>query len=152
MSAAVLTQVRIAFYIEIIVGAVRLATIRLAALKSQASSVHCQPVSIKRSTVGTLPRRISESRKFSTELAELRNLFPHRVKNQPTGNQQTEALAKEFKVCKVNVDTNQELAAHYGISSIPTLLIFKDGQIADRHVGVTPETTLRAEMQKLSER
>jgi hypothetical protein len=46
----------------------------------------------------------------------------------------------------------QELAAHYGISSIPALLIFKDGQIAARHVGVRPETTLRAEMQKLSER
>jgi thioredoxin 1 len=52
----------------------------------------------------------------------------------------------------VHVDTNQELPAHYGISSIPALLIFKDGQIAARHVGVTPEAALRAEMQKLSER
>ena len=67
-------------------------------------------------------------------------------------NPTIEALAKDFKVCKVNVDTNQELAAHYGISSIPALLIFKDGQIAARHVGVTPEAMLRAEMQKLSER
>ena len=65
-------------------------------------------------------------------------------------NPTIEALAKDFKVCKVNVDTNQELAAHYGISSIPALLIFKDGQIAVRHVGVAPEATLRAEMQKLS--
>ena len=62
-----------------------------------------------------------------------------------------EALAREFKVCKVNVDTNQELATHYGISSIPALLIFKDGKIAARHVGVTPEATLRAEMQRLSQ-
>src|SRR5262245_29061213 len=61
-----------------------------------------------------------------------------------------ESLAKEFKVCKVNVDTNQELAGHYDISSIPALLIFKDGRVAARHVGVTPETTLRAGMQKLS--
>jgi thioredoxin 1 len=67
-------------------------------------------------------------------------------------NPTIEALAKEFKVCKVNVDTNQELAAHYGIASIPALLMFKDGRIAARHVGVTPEATLRAEMQKLSER
>jgi thioredoxin 1 len=59
-----------------------------------------------------------------------------------------ESLARDFKVCKVNVDTNQELAAHYGISSIPALLIFKDGKIAARHVGVTPEATLRAEMEK----
>ena len=61
-----------------------------------------------------------------------------------------EALAKDFQVCKVNVDNNQELAAHYGISSIPVLLIFKDGKIAARHVGITPENTLRIEMQRLS--
>jgi thioredoxin 1 len=62
-----------------------------------------------------------------------------------------EALAKDFKVCKVNVDTNQELAAHYGISSIPALLIFEGGQIVARHVGATPEATLRAEIQKVSQ-
>ena len=61
-----------------------------------------------------------------------------------------EALARDFKVCKVNVDKNQELAARYGISSIPALLIFKGGQIAARHVGVMPETALRAEMQRLN--
>jgi thioredoxin 1 len=62
-----------------------------------------------------------------------------------------EALARDFKVCKVNVDTNQELAGRYGISSIPALLIFKNGQIAARHVGVTPEGVLRAEMQRSSQ-
>lgn len=61
-----------------------------------------------------------------------------------------EALARDFKVCKVNVDKNQELATRYGISSIPALLIFKDGQIVTRHVGVMPEATLRAEMDRLS--
>lgn len=66
-------------------------------------------------------------------------------------NPTIEALAKDFKVCKVNVDTNQQLATHYGISSIPALLIFKGGQIAARHVGVRPETTLRAEMVRLAE-
>jgi thioredoxin 1 len=60
-----------------------------------------------------------------------------------------DALAKDFKVCKVNVDTNQELAAHCGVSSIPALLIFKDGKMVSRHVGVTPEATLRAEMQRV---
>ena len=64
-------------------------------------------------------------------------------------NPTIEALARDFKVCKVNVDTNQELAAHCRISSIPALLIFKDGQIAARHVGVIPEATLRAEMERL---
>jgi thioredoxin 1 len=64
-------------------------------------------------------------------------------------NPTLEALARDFKVCKVNVDTNQELATHYGISSIPVLLIFKGGQVAAQHVGVTPEATLRAEMLRL---
>jgi thioredoxin 1 len=65
-------------------------------------------------------------------------------------NPTIESLAADFKVCKVNIDTNQELATRYGVSSIPTLLIFKDGQIAAQHVGVTPEATLRAELQRLS--
>jgi thioredoxin 1 len=59
-----------------------------------------------------------------------------------------DTLTKEFKVCKVNVDTNQELAARYGISSIPALLIFKDGRIAARHDCLTPEASLRADLQK----
>ncbi len=64
-------------------------------------------------------------------------------------NPTIEALAKDFKVCKVNVDTNQKLATRYAISSIPALLIFKDGQVAAQHVGVIPEATLRAELQRL---
>jgi thioredoxin 1 len=64
-------------------------------------------------------------------------------------NPTIEALARDFKVCKVNVDKNQQLAQHYGVSSIPALLIFKDGKVAHRHVGVTPEATLRAELEDL---
>ena len=62
-------------------------------------------------------------------------------------NPTIESLGRQFKVCKVNVDTNPELAAHYQISSIPALLIFKDGRVAARHVGVVPEATLRREME-----
>ncbi len=62
-----------------------------------------------------------------------------------------EALANDFKVCKVNIDTNQALAEHYKISSIPALLIFKDGKLASRYVGVMPEAALRAELQRLSQ-
>src|SRR5438270_14083879 len=62
-----------------------------------------------------------------------------------------DSLAKDFKVCKVNVDNNQELAARYGASSIPTLLIFKDGQVASRRVGVTSESVLREDLQRLKE-
>ncbi len=63
-----------------------------------------------------------------------------------TMNPVLESLAKEFKVCKVNVDKNQPLASAYDISSIPALLIFKDGQVVARHEGVTPEAALRTEM------
>jgi thioredoxin 1 len=64
-------------------------------------------------------------------------------------NPVVEALARDFKVCKVNVDTNQELAGRYGVASIPTFLIFQGGQVVAKHVGVTPEATLRAELQRL---
>ena len=60
-----------------------------------------------------------------------------------------ESLARDYKVCKVNVDKNPELAGHYGISSIPALLIFHGGRIAARHTGVTPEATLRGELEDL---
>ena len=60
-----------------------------------------------------------------------------------------ESLARDYKVCKVNVDTNQPLAARYGVSSIPALFIFKGGKIAAQHLGITPEATLRAEMERL---
>ena len=59
-----------------------------------------------------------------------------------------DALARDFKVCKVNVDTNQELAGHYGIASIPALLIFRGGRVVARHEGVTAEATLRAELRE----
>jgi thioredoxin 1 len=62
-----------------------------------------------------------------------------------------EALPKDHKVCKVNVDKNRELAARYGISSIPALLIFKGGPIAAQYVGVTPAATLRGELGRLSQ-
>ena len=51
-------------------------------------------------------------------------------------------LAVEFDgqvtVGKVNVDDNPHLAAQYGIRSIPTVLLFKEGQVVDQTVGVVP--------------
>ncbi len=63
-----------------------------------------------------------------------------------------DSLARDFKVCKVNIDNNQALAAHYAISSIPALLIFHQGKIAYQHVGATPEAILREELQSLTKR
>jgi len=60
-----------------------------------------------------------------------------------------ESLAREFKVCKVNVDKNRQLADRYQISSIPALKIFKNGIVAAEFLGVTAEPVLRAELVKL---
>lgn len=42
-------------------------------------------------------------------------------------------------VGKVDVDNNQEFAAKYGVRNIPTVLLFKDGELIDRQVGVAPK-------------
>lgn len=44
-----------------------------------------------------------------------------------------------LKVLKVNVDDNEELARKYGIMSIPTLMLFKDGIIKEKRLGFTPK-------------
>lgn len=48
-----------------------------------------------------------------------------------------------FRLAKVDVDANQELAAMFGIRSIPTVMLVKDGQIADGFAGALPEGQLR---------
>jgi thioredoxin 1 len=47
------------------------------------------------------------------------------------------------KVAKVNIDDNQNLAMNYQVSSIPTLMLFKGGQVVDRFVGVQPKARLQ---------
>ena len=49
-----------------------------------------------------------------------------------------------IKVGKVNVDDEPSLAAKYGINSIPTLLVFKNGELADRNVGFIPKDQIAA--------
>jgi thioredoxin 1 len=53
-------------------------------------------------------------------------------------------MAGKVKVAKVNIDENPEIAAQYGIRSIPTLMIFKGGEVADMKVGAAPKTALSA--------
>ncbi|MFN4299133.1 MAG: thioredoxin [Thermaurantimonas sp.] len=63
-----------------------------------------------------------------------------------------EELAKEFEgkaiVGKVNVDENISVASKYGIRNIPTLLIFKSGQVVDKHVGVASKSVLAEKLNK----
>lgn len=51
-------------------------------------------------------------------------------------------LTGKVKIVKLNVDENPETASKYGIMSIPTLLLFKDGKIASRQVGAAPKAKL----------
>ncbi len=51
-------------------------------------------------------------------------------------------LGDKLKIVKLNVDENPETASKYGIMSIPTLLLFKDGKIASRQVGAAPKAKL----------
>lgn len=57
-----------------------------------------------------------------------------------------EEVAKEFEgkitVAKVNVDESAGTAARFGIRNIPTILFFKNGEVADKQVGAVPKTTL----------
>jgi thioredoxin 1 len=57
-----------------------------------------------------------------------------------------EELAKDFEgkavIGKVNVDNNPNISMNYGIRNIPTLLIFKNGEIVDKQVGAVPKSVL----------
>ena len=55
----------------------------------------------------------------------------------------------EIKVCKVNIDEEQELATQFDIMSVPTLLVIKDGKVVNQSVGLKPKNQI-LEMLKLS--
>jgi thioredoxin 1 len=61
-------------------------------------------------------------------------------------------LASEYegklKIGKVDVDNNQQIAMQYGIRSIPTLLVFKGGQVVEQIVGAAPKKALVDKLSK----
>jgi len=48
----------------------------------------------------------------------------------------------EVKVCKINIDEEQELAEQFNIMSIPTLLVVKDGKVVNQSVGLKPKNQI----------
>ncbi len=66
-----------------------------------------------------------------------------------------EELAQEYegklKVAKLDVDHNPNVAIRYGIRSIPTLLIFKNGQVMDQIIGAVPKNYLEERVKRVLE-
>ena len=60
----------------------------------------------------------------------------------PTIEQVADAKVGSIKFCKMDVDSNQELAVKYGVRSIPTLLIFKNGEVASSQIGAISKQQL----------
>ena len=54
------------------------------------------------------------------------------------------SLGGKVKIVKLNVDENPGVASKYGIMSIPTLMLFKNGELASRQVGAAPKQKLEA--------
>ena len=61
----------------------------------------------------------------------------------------TKEIGDRAVVAKLNVDDNQELAEKYGVSSIPTIIFFKNGAEADRMVGVRSKDELVKKLEEL---
>ena len=60
-----------------------------------------------------------------------------------------EEMAETVKIGKLNVDDNPKTAAKFGIMSIPTMLIFKDGEVVDKMVGVQPKANIEKRLKDL---
>ena len=66
----------------------------------------------------------------------------------PIVDEVADELAGKLAVAKCNVDDNQDLAMKYGVMSIPTLIVFKNGEVIDRSVGALPKARLQALLEK----
>lgn len=66
----------------------------------------------------------------------------------PIVDEVADELASKLAVAKCNVDDNQDLAMKFGVMSIPTLIVFKNGEEVDRSVGALPKARLQALLEK----
>ncbi len=68
----------------------------------------------------------------------------------PIMDQLAAESAGRYRIAKLNVDENPLTASHFQIASIPTMLIFKDGQLIDRLVGAQPKQAIAERLQVAS--
>ena len=55
----------------------------------------------------------------------------------------------EYLICKINVDEEPELASNFGVSSIPTLVVMKNGEIVNKSIGVVSKTEIEQVLNSL---
>jgi len=67
----------------------------------------------------------------------------------PIVNDVAESIGDKANICKLDVDSNKKTAAQYGIRSIPTIIIFKDGEIAKKFTGVKTKGVLLKAVKEL---
>ena len=60
----------------------------------------------------------------------------------PLVEEAAEEFKDKIKVCKMDVDSNQELAVQYGVRSIPTLILFKNGEVTSTQIGAISKQQL----------
>lgn len=60
----------------------------------------------------------------------------------PSLEEISQEMGGKVKIVKVNIDDNPDIAAQYGVRSIPTLAMFKKGEVADLKVGASPKSAL----------
>ncbi len=66
----------------------------------------------------------------------------------PVVSQIAEENEGTVKVCKLNTDDVMDVAMKYGITAIPTLILFKNGEVVDKTVGVVPKAAIEAMWKK----
>lgn len=64
----------------------------------------------------------------------------------PVIDKLAEEYKGKFKIAKLDVDNNKDTAMKYSITSIPTMLIFKNGEVIDGLIGAHPEANIKAKL------
>ena len=67
----------------------------------------------------------------------------------PVIDEISDEYVDKLKVGKVNVDENPEISMKFGIRSIPTLMVFKDGEVQDQIIGAVPKSEIENVLQKV---
>ncbi len=68
----------------------------------------------------------------------------------PILDELAEELGEKVDICKVDVDNNAEIAGKFNIRAIPTLLIFKGGEVVDQVVGMTSKADLQSKLEAVA--